>query len=459
MSRCSVLLPEAPVATVADYLDAGGGRGLERARVLGADGVIDELRRSGLRGRRGAGFPTWRKWRSVRDARGSTKYVVGNGAEGEPGTFTDRAMMRANAYQVVEGLAVAAFAIGAAEVFIALKTSFERERDVLIRAAQELEAVGLLPDLTVTIVSGPDEYLFGEESALLEVIEGRYPLPRQLPPYLHELFATSPQLGWHSHEPERGHHRGDESNPTLVNNVETVANVGHILARRAEWFRSMGTRRSPGTVVATIVGDVTSPGVIEVELGTPLREVIEACGGVAPGRSVKAVFSGVTNPVLPGSAIDVALAHEPMAQAGSGMGAVGFIVYGDTACMIEVAHVFAQFLWVESCGQCQACKLGTGRLAEALGRLGDPGAPNALATVYRRLRTVADGNRCFLPVEAQQVIGSVLRTFPDDAVAHLEGRCALPRDIVLPKISDLEDGVVVYDEHQAFKRPDWTYAA
>ena len=132
MSRCSLLLPDTPMTTAADYLVAGGGRGLERAREVGAEGVIDELRRSGLRGRGGAGFPTWRKWRSVRDAPGSTKYVVGNGAEGEPGTFKDRAIMRANPYQVVEGLAVAALAIEAAEVFIALKASFERERDASI---------------------------------------------------------------------------------------------------------------------------------------------------------------------------------------------------------------------------------------------------------------------------------------------------------------------------------------
>jgi NADH:ubiquinone oxidoreductase subunit F (NADH-binding) len=460
MATCSLLLPEVPVSTVAAYLEAGGGRGLERARSIGPDGVVDAIQRSGLRGRGGAGFPTGRKWDSVRRAPGTTKYVVCNAAEGEPGTFKDRAILRANPYQVVEGLAVAACAIGAGEVFLALKATFTRERDAVITAAQELEAVGVLSDLTVTIVSGPEEYLYGEESALLEVIEGRDPLPRQVPPYLHGLFATSPQLGWHSHEPERGHRRGDESNPTLVNNVETLANAAHILARGPEWFRSMGTKESPGTVVATVVGDVLRPGVVEVELGTPLREVIDERGGVAPDRRIKAVFSGVTNAVLPGTKIDVPLAHEPMARAGTGMGAAGFIVYDDTACMVDVARVFARFLWVESCGQCPACKLGTGRIAESLEALAHRKHEfSALSALHRRLRTVTDGNRCFLPVEAQQVVGSVLRAFSEDVVAHVEGTCSLRHDVVLPKLADLEDGVAHYDERQSRKRPDWTYAA
>jgi NADH:ubiquinone oxidoreductase subunit F (NADH-binding) len=242
--------------------------------------------------------------------------------------------------------------------------------------------------------------------------------------------------------------------------VETLANAAHILARGPEWFRSMGTKESPGTVVATVVGDVLRPGVVEVELGTPLREVIEDRGGVGPDRRIKAVFSGVTNAVLAGSKVDVPLAHEPMARAGTGMGAAGFIVYDDTACMVDVARVFSRFLWVESCGQCPACKLGTGRIADSLDALAHRQHEfSALSALHRRLRTVTDGNRCFLPVEAQQVVGSVLRTFSEDVVAHVEGTCSLRHDIVLPKLKDLEDGVAHYDERQSRKRPDWTYAA
>jgi NADH-quinone oxidoreductase subunit F len=456
----SAVLPGAPLLDVEQYLRRGGGAGLRRARSLGPGGVIAELLRARLRGRGGAGFPTGRKWRAVRDAPGATRYVVCNAAEGEPGTFKDRAILRADPYQVIEGLAIAACALEAPEAFIAIKASFAAEREALIRAAVGLEDAGLLGDLTVTIVNGPEEYLFGEEKALLEVIEGRDPLPRVLPPYVHGLFATAPQLGWHSHEPERGHPMGEESNPTLVNNVETLAHVAHIIARGADWFREVGTPASPGTTVVTLVGDVRTPGVVEVDLGTPLRWVLDHCGGTSSGRAVKAVFSGVTNAVLPGHRLDVALSHEAMTAAGSGLGAAGFIVYDDSTCMAEVAEIFSRFLWVESCGQCPACKLGTGRITEALGRLAAfRGGQSDVAEIHHRLRVVSDGNRCFLPLEEQQVVGSLLRTFPGDFVAHLEGRRHRHRDLVLPKIVDLDERGVVYDDRQRVKRPDWTYAA
>jgi len=460
MANRTTLLPETPVATVAEYVAGGGGRGLERARTLGADAVIDEVTEAGLRGRGGAGFPTGRKWRSLRELPGAPKFAVCNAAEGEPGTFKDRAILRADPYQVVEGLAIAAFAIGPDEVFLALKASFERERDRVVRAAQELEAEGLLEDLTVTVVSGPEEYLFGEETALLEVIEGRDPLPRHLPPYVQGLFVASPQIGWHSHEAGQHGATNAGANPTLVNNVETLADVTHILAEGPEWFRSIGTAASPGPVLVTIVGDVRAPGVHEVEMGTPLGDVIDRCGGLDASRRVKAVFSGVTNRVLPGDRIDVVLTYEALREAGSGLGAAGFIVNDDTACMVDVADVFARFLWVESCGQCPACKIGTGRISDALDQLRvGTGGEAALRVLQHSLRIVTDGNRCFLPVEARQVVASILETFPDDVVAHLEGRCRSTRTFGLPKLTDLEAGVAVMDEHQAAKQPDWTYAA
>jgi NADH-quinone oxidoreductase subunit F len=384
---------------------------------------------------------------------------VCNAAEGEPATFKDRALLRSNPYQVIEGLAIAALAVGTTEVFIALKASFIPEREAVLRAVEELQASGLADDLTVGIVAGPEEYLFGEEKALLEVIEGNDPQPRWLPPYLHGLFATAPQLGWQSHEPEPGHERGEVSNPTLVDNAETLANVPHVVARGADWFRSFGTAQSPGTVVCTMVGDVGRPGVTEVELGTPLRALLESTGGVAPGRSVKAVFSGITNPVLRGDRIDTPLTYEDLTAAGSGLGAAGFVVYDDTACMIDVATAFSRFLWVESCGQCPACKLGTGRITAALERIATRRATNRdLRAIYRALRVVSDGNRCFLPVEEQQVVGSILRTFPEDATAHLERRCPASRSIIVPKVVDITEDGVVYDDHQRFKQPDWTYA-
>jgi len=458
MPQTHVVLPPAPVESLDEYLDGGGGRGLERARTRGPDAIVDELGRAGLRGRGGAGFPTATKLRSVREAAGRHRYAVANGAEGEPGTFKDRAILRANPYQVVEGLAIAALAVGASEVFVALKASFERERARVLDAVTAMEQAGLLGDLSVGIVAGPEEYLYGEEKALLEVIEGNDPLPRWLPPYLHGLFATAPQLGWTPHEPESGHRGAHESNPTAVNNVETLANVPHIVARGAEWFRSLGTAESPGTVVCTVVGDVTRPGVIEVELGTPLREVLDAHGATRPGRTIKAVLSGVTNAALTADQLDTPCSYEGFANADSGLGAAGFIVYDDTTCMVDVAALLARFLWVESCGQCPPCKLGTGEITRALDDIAaGRGDQTSLETANHWLDVVADGNRCFLPVEAQQLVGGLLHTFPADFDAHLLGSCPSPRDLEVPKLVDIDENGAHYDPKQRRKRPDWTY--
>jgi NADH-quinone oxidoreductase subunit F len=458
MGRFTIVLPDRPVASIDEWLAAGGGAGLARARELGPEATIAELQRSGLRGRGGAGFPIGTKWQTVRRAGGRHRYAVCNAAEGEPGTFKDRAILRANPYQVVEGLAIAALTLDAPEVFIALKASFTVERERVTAAVTEMEQAGLVGDLSVGIVGGPEEYLFGEEKALLEVIEGNDPLPRWLPPYVHGLFATAPQLGWQAHEPEAGHTRGHESNPTAVNNAETLANVPHVLANGVDWYRSIGTPETPGTVVCTIVGDSEREGVVEVAAGTPLREVLTMFGAPRPGRRVRAVFSGVTNAPLTETALDTPLAFEPFAAAGSGLGAGGFIIYDDTACMVDVASKMSRFLWVESCGQCPPCKLGTGAITSALDDIGaGRGSDESLETINHWLSVVADGNRCFLPVEEQQLIGSILRTFPADFDAHLQGTCTHEHRAVVPKLVDIVDGHAVIDEQQARKRPDWTY--
>jgi NADH:ubiquinone oxidoreductase subunit F (NADH-binding) len=456
------LLPPTPIRSLDEYLATdSGGLGIRYVTERSPQETIAEILRSGLRGRGGGGFPTGFKWRGVADQPGTHRYVVANGAEGEPGTFKDRALMRSNPYQLVEGVIVAGFAVSATEAFICLKASFQRELEAVTGAVEEMQQAGLCADCTITVVSGPDEYLYGEEKALLEVIEGNAPMPRLLPPYEHGLFATAPQLGWESTPGEPGHRHQHESNPTLVNNVETLSNVPHLLARGAGWFRSMGTTASPGSLVVTVVGDVARPGVAEVEMGTELATVIRAVAGGPPaGREVKAVFSGVANPVLTAAQLDVALTYEDMKAAGSGLGAAGFIVYDDTACMVEVARQFSQFLFVESCGQCPPCKLGAEQITERLARIENGAGTDADVTeIGGWLDRVADGNRCYLPVEEQQVVGSILAAFPEEFAAHVEqGHCPRPRPLPFPKIADLVDGVVRYDESQTHKRPDWTYA-
>jgi NADH:ubiquinone oxidoreductase subunit F (NADH-binding) len=456
------LLPSAPISSLDEYLATDvGGVGVATAQSLGPRGTIETIAAAGLRGRGGGGFPTGRKWAGIADQAGTRRSLVCNGAEGEPGTFKDRALLRANPYQVVEGLIIAAFAIGADEAFICLKASFEREIAAVTRAVQEFQAAGICAECTVSVVGGPDEYLFGEEKAMLEVIEGKPPLPRWFPPYEHGLFAASPQEGWEA-GPHGTHRRSDEPNPTLVNNVETLANVPHILARGADWFRAIGTADSPGTVVATVVGDVVAPDVGEVELGTPLGAVIEAVGsGVVADRSVKAVFSGVANPVITGAQLDTPVSYEGFRAIGSGMGAAGFIVLDDTACMVDAAYRFSRFLFIESCGQCPPCKMGSAEITNRLERIETgAGDDRDLEVIGHWLERVTDGNRCYLAVEEKLVVSSVLRAFPEEFAEHLEQHgCPRPTRRPMPKLLDLADGAATYDESFWRKLPDWTYAA
>jgi NADH-quinone oxidoreductase subunit F len=445
------LLPAQPVTTIDEYLAAGGGQGIHAASLLGPAATIDEVTASGLRGRGGAGFPTGVKWSSVRAAGGGRRYVVVNGAEGEPATFKDRTLMRRDPYRVIEGAAIAALAVGASDVFVATKRAYRPEVAALRRAAVELTDAGLLGELTVVIAEGPDDYLFGEEKALLEVIEGRDPLPRLLPPWQHGLFATAPSGGW---EAEPVSTRGD-SNPTVVNNAETMATVAHVMAKGADWFRTMGTPGSPGTVIATVVGDVERPGVHEVELGTPFAALLDACGGPPAGHTWRAALSGVSNAVLAAADFDVELTYEDLAARGSGLGAAGFVVYDDRTDMVSVARELSRFLAVESCGQCPPCKQGCMAITERLlavetGR----GEDTDLGELEAWLRRVTDANRCYLGTQEQVVVSSILRTFPEDVAAHLEGTAAPLRSVLVPLIKDITaDGTVVYDDH-ASTRPD-----
>jgi NADH-quinone oxidoreductase subunit F len=455
-----LLLPEAPYTTLDDYLAAGGGAALPRAVERGRAWVLDELERAGLRGRGGAGFPAARKWRSVLDGGPALgdRYVVANGAEGEPGTFKDRPLLRANPYQVIEGLCVAAIVVGARETFVAVKASFTPEIAALERALHEMADAGLLASAPVTLVSGPEEYLFGEEKGLLEVIEGNDPMPRWLPPYLHGLFATTPQEGWSAGQGPASDVAVTGANPTLVSNVETVANVPLVLTRGADWYRGIGTAETPGPLIGTVVGDVVRAGFGEIEPGTPLGVVIDRLGGgPRTGRSVKAVLSGFSNPVLTAGDLDAPVSYEGLAGVGSGLGSAGFIVFDDTRSMLAVARMVSRFLYVESCGQCRACKQGCGEVTRHLDALaGGQGEIGDVDVIARRLRNVTDQNRCFLGEQEQRVVSSLLRTFPEDFVAELEDPAVLER-LSVPKITDIRDGVATYDADVMRKLPDWTY--
>lgn len=441
------LLPDEPVTSLADHIDRGGGVGLATALEMEPEEVIDLLEGSGLRGRGGAGFPTVMKWRSILGGAGETSEgappvaIVVNGAEGEPGTYKDRAIMLANPWQFLEGVLIAAHAVGATRIFIGTKDRFDDVRARLTDAIEQAIAADWPGAQAIQIVAGPDEYLFGEETALLEVVEGKLPMPRHLPPYVNGLFTES-------------------TNPSvaLVNNVETLTNIPLIIGDGAESWAAVGTDDSPGTMVFTVVGDVTTPGVYELPLGTPLRTLLF---DIAGADDVMAVFSGVANAVITPDMLDTPLSFDLMRDAGSGLGSGGFIVYDHSHCIVRVAAILNHFLAIESCGQCNACKLGTDAIATTLKRidLGE-GTDTDLETLVHWAAQVTDLARCGLPMGAQLMVASLLDRFSDEFHAHLGRPCE--SDVIehVPKISGLEpeSGGVTFDQDYDRKRTDWSYA-
>jgi NADH-quinone oxidoreductase subunit F len=437
------LLPDEPVRDLDAHLARGGGVGLQRALELDPAAVVEEVRRSGLRGRGGAGFPTGVKWASVVAAGADGPvYLACNGAEGEPGTYKDRPLLARVPHRLLEGVLIALHATGAERAYVATKARFTTEVERLRAALDEVRAAGWAGADRVEVVLGPDEYLFGEESALLEVIEGKLPLPRILPPYQSGLFGG-----------------GEAGNPTVVNNVETLCHVAGILADDGEAFRSIGTEESPGTMLFTVIGDVERPGCYELPLGTSLRELV--CGR-AGAEEVQAVVSGVSNPVITAELLDLPMDFDSFAEAGVGLGSGGFMVYGPQRDMVQVTAVLARFLAVESCGQCIACKLGTGELFERLDRLVQGrGSASDIEEIRKRTLTVTDGNRCYLPVGAALLIRSALDEFPEAFRARLSSPSPVEAAVPVPKIVgiDPETGAVELDRDYHRKRADWSYAA
>src|SRR5690606_12649206 len=320
MTLVSRVLPRRPVADLDAYRAAGGGRAVEAARHVDAATVIDEVAASGLRGRGGAGFPTGTKWRTVLANRAPDlpTTVVVNAAEGEPGTYKDRAILRADPYSVLEGALVAALAVGASDVVVALKDREPAERARVERAVAEMRAAGLAGDIAISVATGPAEYLFGEETALLEVVAGRAPLPRIAPPYrrgVTEVVEGEADVdsgsGLAAPVEMAGPGPATVAPPALVDNVETLANVPRIVTGGAGWFRSLGTEASPGTIVCTVTGDVRRPGVGEVAMGTTVRAAIDAIGGGPRARrSIKAVLNGVSAAPLAPQMLDTPLTYE-----------------------------------------------------------------------------------------------------------------------------------------------------
>ena len=456
-----------PIADLDAYLAVGGGRGLDAARRLGIAGVIDEVDASGLRGRGGAGFPTGRKWRTVAsyESPDEPAVVIVNAAEGEPGSFKDRSLIRANPYRVIEGALIAADAVAAERIVVATKATFTREVERLTRAVGQIVAAGWAKDLDITVHAGPSAYLYGEETALLEVLDGRGPFPRIAPPWRRGIDDVPLHPGGHVEWSAAVEMATPDEDmpvaPALVDNVETMANLPGILAEGADWFRELGTPESPGTIVCTITGRTQRAGVAEVEMGTTLAEVIDRVGGGArPGRSLLAAVSGVANPILLAAQFDTPLTYEAMRDLGSGLGTGGFIVFDDSTDMVAVAQAISRFLAVESCGQCTPCKQDGVAISVALDRLRSSDAhDDDLELIDRRLANVAFGARCSLATQQQVVVGSIREQFADAFTAHAQVDVpGAPQEFVA-ELVDIVDGHATYDEHHREKQPDWSYDA
>ncbi|MCU1365412.1 MAG: hypothetical protein JWN39_1051 [Ilumatobacteraceae bacterium] len=483
------LIPSQPFETLADYLAVSpGGEGLRAARLVEREVVIAELEASGLRGRGGAGFPTGTKWRTVvsfESAALATSVVV-NAAEGEPGTFKDRTILLANPYAVIEGALIAARVVGARSVTIATKQRFT---DVVARvraAIDEIRGAGWLHDpavgeIEMTVVEGPAEYLYGEETALLEVLDGRPPFPRIAPPWrrgLVEVVAddqVDSGSGLSAHVDLAVEADDNVAPPVLVDNVETLANVAGIVALGASWFRSVGTEQSPGTIVCTVTGAVSNPAVIEVPMGMPLRAVLESAmrdlgqpaaehaagpvNGLPGERSIRCVLMGVSNAILTSDELDLPISYEAMRARGTGLGSASFIVVDDSTHPAAVAAGASRFLAVESGGQCTACKQDgleiSGLLASMVAGTADP---TDLGTIATRLDTVVGGARCSLATQHQTVVRSIFDAFPDAMRAQAAVNAEPVAPYLVAELLGIDGATATVDESFADKQPDWTSA-
>jgi NADH-quinone oxidoreductase subunit F len=467
MSLVHRVAAPSPVLALDDHVKRRGGRGLAAARAMAPDEIIATVEAAGLRGRGGGGFPTGRKWRTVADLHSPAlpTSVAVNAAEGEPGTFKDRHLLRTDPWSVLEGALIAARAVHADEVVVAVKRVGEELTRRIQGAIDDLDAAGWTDGVSVRIAPGPDEYLFGEETALLEAIDGRLPFPRLAPPWrrgVHEVADGRLDQADGSGQSARVELVGTTAAPpALVNNVETLANVGHILGRGAEWFRTEGTAETPGTFVCTVSGATVRSGVAEVLAGTPLRDVIELVGGgVRPGHRIKAVLGGTANRVITGDQLDVPLTYEDMQPIGIGPGSAGFIVFDDEDDMIAVAAGVARFLAIESCGQCTPCKVDGLGIADVLADLcGDTATEQDVQRLWARLSTVADGARCNLAAQQQVAVTSILDAFPGELDDHLRHRVPAVTPHLVCELVDVRDGVATWDQDHRTKQPDWTHDA
>ncbi|NND84303.1 MAG: NADH-quinone oxidoreductase subunit L [Acidimicrobiia bacterium] len=388
------------------YVAHGGYRALEKALTsMAPEGVVEQVLASGLRGRGGAGYPTGTKWGLLAGATADQKYVVANGDEGDPGAYMDRTVMEDDPHRLLEGLALAAYATGADKAFIYVRAEYPRaiqRLDRAIRVARRNRLLGrrILEtefSLDVEVRIGAGAFVCGEETALMASIEGRRGQPQLRPPYPTES--------------------GLWGNPTMIQNVETLANISTIVTKGADWFSSIGTPESTGTKVFALAGDLVNTGLIEVPMGTSLRHIVEDIGGGVPnGRAFKAAQTGgPSGGCIPAEHLDTPVAYETLRALGSIMGSGGLIVMDDTSKMPEVARFFMEFSMDESCGKCAPCRTGTVQLHGLLDRIATgQGSRRDVKDLEHLCHVVRDTSLCGLGQAAPNPVLSTLHYFRDD---------------------------------------------
>jgi len=406
------------LAQIDVYESVGGYQGLRKAlREYKPADIIEIVKKSGLRGRGGAGFPTGMKWGFVPKNIGKPIYLCVNADESEPGTFKDRLIIEKDPHQLIEGTIISAYALDCHLAFIYIRGEFVHPARLLNKVVDEAYAKGYLGknilgsgyDLDLVVHRGAGAYICGEETALLESLEGKRGHPRLKPPFPAVV--------------------GLYKCPTVINNVETLANVPHIINNGPEWFASIGTERNTGTRLFAVSGHVVKRGVYELAMGIPLREIIyDHCGGIRGGRKLKAVIPGGSSvPILAADQVDVHMDFDSVAKAGSMLGSAGVVVMDDTTCMVKAVQRITKFYAEESCGQCTQCREGTEWLLQILERIehgkGKPGELEILLDICTNMkgRTICPlSDACAMPVE------SYVQKFYDEFAAHIDQqRCPI----------------------------------
>jgi len=414
-----------------DYLAIGGYEALSKVFAgMSSEEVIEEIKKSGLRGRGGAGFPTGKKWEACRRAKGDIKYVICNADEGDPGAYMDRSLLEGNPHSILEGMLIGAYAIGASEGFIYVRDEYPLAVENVTIAINQAKEYGLLGknilgsgfNFEIKINRGAGAFVCGEETALMASIEGRKGEPRQRPPFPAQ--------------------KGLWGKPTNINNVETWANVPLIISKGADWYSRIGTDKSKGTKIFSLVGKINNTGLVEIPIGMTLREIIyEIGGGIPDNKKFKAVQTGgPSGGCIPKELLDLPVDYETLTKAGSIMGSGGMIVMDEDTCMVDVAKYFLNFLREESCGKCLSCREGIQRMYEIVTDISEgKGKEGDIELLEKLANVVKDASMCGLGQTGANPVLSTIRYFRDEYEAHIKyKRCpaAVCKEIIQYSIDE-----------------------